>query len=147
MRTRSFFIVLVSCFILIHSFSAQAQRIVFWKGGTPGLESAWNCPKNWSNHAVPDEFSNVIIPDVSTRSGKYPVISKKDAVVNFLTLQAGASLTISKNGALNIQTGFERHGVQQLKVEGGMILHFDYAAKNAKKQDKTPILAVSGSNF
>lgn len=147
MKTRSFFFGIAFFFILANSVSVHAQRVVFWKGGTPGMETAWSCPKNWSNHAVPDEFSNVIIPDVSTRSDKYPVISEKDVVINFLTLESGSSLTISKNGALNIQSGFERHGVQHLKVEGGMTLQFDCAFENAVKQNEVLVLAKNGSSF
>ncbi|MBP9120305.1 MAG: hypothetical protein KBF59_05525 [Ignavibacterium sp.] len=70
-------------FIFI-SIELNAQKLTEWRGGAPGRERDWNCSKNWSTGRVPDEFSDVIIPDCSGRGGFYPVV--KDVVeVNSIT--------------------------------------------------------------
>lgn len=115
------------CFSLLFacSHSLRAQRIVFWKGGTPGLESNWNIPGNWSTNAVPDAFCNVIIPDVSTRSGASPVLAQKNAEVNSLLLESGASLVIRQGGVLAVYGNLERVGSQKLEVNGLLMLKGD----------------------
>ncbi|MBK9337471.1 MAG: hypothetical protein IPM98_13240 [Lewinellaceae bacterium] len=115
------------CFTLLFacSHTLRAQRIVHWKGGTPGLESNWNTPGNWSTNAVPNAFCDVIIPDVSTRSGAGPVLAQKNAEVNTLILESGASLVIQQCGALAVYGNLERFGVQTLEVNGSLMLKGD----------------------
>jgi hypothetical protein len=74
--------------------TAQAQIANTWKGGTPGQETNWACSKNWSLGRIPDAFHNVVISDVSTSTGKYPVIMKGDVEVLSLKIVIGASLTL-----------------------------------------------------
>ena len=62
MKTLIIFLLTLSSSILV------AQKSVTWVGGTPGSETSWDEPRNWSDHHVPNEFSNVFIPDVSTSS-------------------------------------------------------------------------------
>lgn len=104
---------------------ATAQKQSVWIGGTPGREQAWNCPKNWSNHALPDIFTDVIIPDVSSQSLANPVIRGRLVYIRSLTLEAGSRLTVEKNSVLSIQTfliqpenqGLEVHGLLRMSEE------------------------------
>jgi hypothetical protein len=73
---------------------ANAQTTNTWKGGTPGQESNWACSKNWSLNRIPDAFHHVVISDVSTSTGKYPVIIKGEVEVLSLKIETGASLTL-----------------------------------------------------
>ncbi len=74
--------------------SLNAQKTATWKGGTPGRVSDWNCATNWKEGRVPDEFSDVFIPDVSTTTFNYPVI--KNGAVEIASLQCApaAKLTL-----------------------------------------------------
>jgi hypothetical protein len=80
--------------------SLEAQN--FWCGGTPGHETDWNVAKNWSENRVPDWTKNVIIPDVSTCSGYYPVIDCEVEPIAHLEIQSNACLTILSKGRLII---------------------------------------------
>ncbi|MCO6462075.1 MAG: hypothetical protein J5I59_11780 [Saprospiraceae bacterium] len=68
---KNLFIIL---FCLVLTSVVRGQKITEWRGGTPGRERDWNCSKNWSHGKVPDEFSDVIISDCSSRGNFYPVI-------------------------------------------------------------------------
>lgn len=98
-----------SCFfaaMMILSFgfqiSVSAQKPATWKGGTPGNSADWNCASNWKEGRVPNEFSDVCIPDVSTASGIQPVVRCSVAGVNSLTILSGACLRIEKTGVLDV---------------------------------------------
>lgn len=80
--------------------NAISQNANTWKGGTPGLENDWNCAKNWSAYRVPDAFTDVIIPDVSTTTQSPPVIQSGQLEVNSLFLETNAKLTIEKSAQL-----------------------------------------------
>ncbi|MBL0008582.1 MAG: hypothetical protein IPP25_15760 [Saprospiraceae bacterium] len=54
----------------VYGFS---QRAITWKGGTPGMQNEWSCPQNWSSTSLPNEFSDVIIPDVSSSTFAPPL--------------------------------------------------------------------------
>jgi hypothetical protein len=89
---------LISAATIILCFGFQvalsAQKTATWKGGTPGRVSDWNCATNWEEGRVPDEFSSVFIPDVSTSTFNYPII--KNEVVEIASLQCApaAKLTL-----------------------------------------------------
>ncbi len=87
-------IVLVS----ICSTSMEAQNI--WIGGTIAHESEWNDAKNWSNNRVPDWTEDVIIKDVSSNSGYFPIIDSKVEPIAHFEIQSNAELTIQRNGDL-----------------------------------------------
>ncbi len=53
---------------------------------------------------MPDHFNNVYIPDVSTGSGKYPIVKGDVGNVNGLFIEAGASLTIAPKGSLVVES-------------------------------------------
>ena len=81
-------------FFMLFSMVASAQKINVWRGGAPGHETDWSFFKNWSAGKVPSEFDHVIIPDVSTSTGKYPTIFAGEVEVMGLEIQSGASLTL-----------------------------------------------------
>ncbi len=88
----------------IYQLIANAQIDAIWKGGSPGRETDWHFVPNWSTSRIPDEFSIVIIPDVSSASGNFPVISKNAGQINALIIESGANLTIPKSGSLAVES-------------------------------------------
>lgn len=91
---------IVIALFLSFNFTLSAQTTSTWKGGAAGQEHEWNCPKNWSNHKVPDEFSNVVIPDVSTTTLAAPVIKNGQFEVNSILVHSNAKLTIEQDAQL-----------------------------------------------
>ena len=75
---------------------AQAQKVATWKGGTPGRNTDWYCATNWADGRVPNEFSQVIIPDVSASTFSYPVLGSGEVEIWSLQMLAGAQLKIGK---------------------------------------------------
>jgi hypothetical protein len=88
-------IALLALFSLI-SLSAQAQITATWKGGTPGKTTDWNCPTNWQEGRVPNEFSKVVIPDVSTSTFRYPVI--KQGTVEIASIECASNTRLTTLG-------------------------------------------------
>ena len=83
------------------TFSSFAQTTSIWRGNAPGHENKWECPSNWSNNRVPDEFTNVIIQvDISNRH-KYPVLNMIQTEINSLSIWPGAYIYL-KTGDLYI---------------------------------------------
>ncbi len=93
--------------LLLLNTNVFAQKTTVWKGGAPGMENDWNCPKNWSTYSVPNAFSNVIIPDVSTTTLAAPIIKNGRMEVNSLFLETNAFLTVEESAQLVI---FEQSG-------------------------------------
>lgn len=91
--------------ILISQTSLLAQKSTTWKGGTPGKPSDWNCASNWSGGRVPNEFSDVTIPNVS--SDIYPVIKNNVEDINALFLMSNTHIKIEKKGALTVSERVE----------------------------------------
>jgi hypothetical protein len=111
----------------------SAQNAVTWKGGTPGQEGNWDCPKNWSSYRVPDEFSDVVIPDVSTTTLAAPKIMSGNYEVNSIQLLPNARLTIEHGAQLvvySIENGFEKGDGLHLK---GSLLKMDNAIIGTSK--------------
>ncbi|MBL7808384.1 MAG: hypothetical protein JNN28_11230 [Saprospiraceae bacterium] len=90
---------LVALFTLI-GMNLHAQRTATWKGGTPGRSSAWDCPTNWKEGRVPDEFTHVFIPDVSTSTFNYPCIKERTVEVASIQLASNALLHLERNATL-----------------------------------------------
>ncbi len=112
--------------MMIISISSFAQKSITWKGGTLGMETEWFCPQNWSTSSVPDEFSNVIIPDVSTSSFSLPVISSGQVEINSLVILYNGSITIAKSAILIVLDMV--NGDLQTNVHGeGELILFDNA--------------------
>ena len=99
-----------------------SQKNNTWKGGAPGLENDWNCPKNWSAYAVPDDFTNVFIPDVSSTSLSQPVIKSGKVEINSLFIASNVVLTIGKDAQLVVLATAEGVNHQRVKLYGSLIL-------------------------
>jgi hypothetical protein len=91
--------------ILFSQTVLLAQKSTTWKGGTPGKPNDWNCASNWSDGRVPNEFSDVTIPNLSSES--YPVIKKNVEEINALFLMSATSLRVEKKGALTVSERVE----------------------------------------
>ncbi|MFN0174839.1 MAG: hypothetical protein ACKVU0_09355 [Saprospiraceae bacterium] len=97
----AFFAAATLVFLFACQSSLCAQKTATWKGGTPGRVSNWECATNWKEGRVPDEFSCVIIPDVSTSTFSYPVITDEVEVMSLLCASS-ARLTVMDNASLII---------------------------------------------
>jgi hypothetical protein len=86
--------------LLTITSTIQAQTINVWKGGFPGQETNWHCHKNWSLGRLPDVFDAVVIPDVSTKTQKYPVVTCGEVEVQSIDIQAGATLTLHRSARI-----------------------------------------------
>lgn len=110
---------LLFCFVS----STTAQIRVIWKGGTPGQETNWNCYKNWSNYRVPDAFSDVVIPNVSSTTFAAPVITFGVFEVNSIQIQPNASLTVEQGAQLvvySMENEFEKE--EGLHLKGPLVI-------------------------
>ena len=96
---KNLFVLLVALFFATTIF---AQHQIEWVGGFPGQPNNWNCPKNWSSHRVPDAFDDVTIPDLTSTTMAYPIIDAEVEPIGSLTIASPASLTLTKNGTLEI---------------------------------------------
>lgn len=125
-------ITLLTALLLTLSFSAFSQRPTTWKGGTPGMKNDWFCPQNWSTSAVPDEFSDVIIPDVSTTSFAAPVIKSGHVEVNSVFFLYNGALTIARDATITVLGFMEGSKEKNFHGEGVLMLP-DMPGGNLKK--------------
>ncbi len=102
--------------------TAISQQTTTWKGGTPGRTSQWDCPRNWEEGRVPDDVSNVFIPDVSSKSQCYPILAGKTCRINSLWMDSAAKLIISKSATLVILEDFFTPFEENLTVKGTLEL-------------------------
>ncbi len=94
---------LISLIAILSLFQLPAQSQMVWKGGSPGQETQWNTPDNWSQKRIPAANDLVIIPNTG---GEYdPVIDQPIAPIYFLEIQGGASLHIRPAGILVVDGG------------------------------------------
>lgn len=106
------------CFALFSFFfftlSLSAQNI--WKGGTPGAETDWMQPRNWSQGQVPDwTDASVIIPDVSSRTRAFPVIKSTVPDISYLSIEGGAQVKIETTGSITIDgINTYNHGISNI---------------------------------
>lgn len=107
---------------LISTLSLFSQKVNTWKGGAPGMEHEWFCPKNWSAGTIPNEFSNVFIPDVTTTTQATPVIQSGKVEINTLILQTNAVLTIGPAAELVIQETAEGIDPTTVVLKGKILL-------------------------
>lgn len=106
-----------------------------WIGGTPGSETEWSNPKNWSENRVPDwSDESVIIADIRTQSGFFPTISKEVNEIGHLRLEGGAILTIGVNGKLIIN-GSDTYNFGILNI--GSIINYGFVS--IKNTGLTPL--------
>lgn len=117
---------LISAALLLTVFAPVfSQKNNTWKGGTPGHEQDWNCPKNWSAYTVPDDFTNVFIPDVTSASLFPPAIKSGQLEVNALVLASKASLTIEQGAQLTVFAFSEGLVAERLKCYGTLLLLYE----------------------
>ena len=88
-------------FFAMTTITASAQIKTEWIGGTPGKETSWNEPRNWSTNHVPDEFSCVVIKSKNNGHNAQPVLKEEVQVIS-IEVQTGAQLTITETGHLAI---------------------------------------------
>ena len=100
MKNAVFFFATVMTLLFASSTSLCAQKTATWKGGTPGRPNEWKCSTNWKEGRVPDEFSRVLIPDVSSSTFHYPVLHEGEVEVWSLQILSGATLRIGKHANL-----------------------------------------------
>lgn len=62
-----------------------------WVGGTPGAESDWSNPNNWSNGMVPTNIDDLVIPGGVT----YPPVISGTVNCDDIFIQDGGILTLS----------------------------------------------------
>lgn len=94
MNASLFQIALTAALFFAFQNSNFAQSPNVWRGGAAGHETDWSFFKNWSAGKTPSEFDRVVIPDVSTSTGKYPVIRCGEVEISSLEIRVGASLTL-----------------------------------------------------
>jgi hypothetical protein len=102
MKNTMLYVAAALAFVLACPQILDAQKTNTWKGGTPGRAADWYCSTNWSNGAVPNEFSNVVVPDVSTTTQAPPVLKAGRVEINALVLESGAHLTVGTSAQLTI---------------------------------------------
>jgi hypothetical protein len=100
----------------------RAQVTHVWVGGNPQHRNDWNCPENWSTHQVPGPGANVLIPENRSNPGSYPVISTPSCMVNSLSINPGATITITSKGSLTILNPDYCEDVSRIKVYGRLDL-------------------------
>ena len=83
--------------------TAQAQKLNVWKGGQPGRQADWNCPRNWSLGIVPDQTCVAVIEQNFQSGANYPVISTPVELVRYLMLLPGTQLEIGPRGHLEVE--------------------------------------------
>ena len=108
---------LIAIFTLTATF-ISAQNTVEWIGGTPGKQSDWNEPKNWSNHKVPDVFSNVIIPNVSSTTLSSPIIPEGIVEINSLTINAMGELVVEEEATLIVYSEASGADSEEVIING-----------------------------
>jgi hypothetical protein len=107
-------------FFMLTLTSGFAQNTVSWKGGTPGRETSWKEPRNWSNYQVPDEYTHVIIAKLHTGHYAQPVIHDLVEVASIRVL-AGASLKITDQGEIVIDGSLTY--TEGIVTQGGSIIN------------------------
>jgi hypothetical protein len=112
---------LLTILLLLVTVSGYSQKAITWKGGFPGKKNDWFCAQNWSTSSVPDEFSNVIIPDVTTSTFAPPMILSGKVEINSLNMLDNASLTLTKGAILIVNDIMEGVTASKLKGEGKVI--------------------------
>jgi hypothetical protein len=114
----------------VSTFCGFAQRTITWKGGTPGMVNEWYCPQNLSSTSLPDEFSDVIIPDISASTFAPPCIKDGKIAISSLMLHANAILTIEHEASLIVTNQIEGLHWDKIKGQGQLI----------RREDLSPVM-------
>ena len=73
-----------------------------WQGST----SDWSTPSNWSEGTVPTASDEVTISPTATS----PVVTTADAICSTLTIETGATFTLSPDGGLEVKSDLTNNG-------------------------------------
>jgi hypothetical protein len=128
---------LIFSLLVLAMTASFAQQQVIWKGGTPGHETSWNEPRNWSTYQVPDEFSHVVIMPLHTGHHAQPVIDQEVEVAS-IQVHTGAKLTIKIGGEILVDG--ESSNPHELGLFGGVVI-----LENKKPTLLTPTETVDSS--
>ncbi len=71
---------------------------------------------------MPDDFTNVFIPDVSSTSLSFPIIKSGLVEINALTIASNAILTVEKGAQLTVFTTAQGANGRSLKLKGSILL-------------------------
>ncbi len=113
---------LIIALLTLTSTIITAQSTVTWVGGTPGNETSWDEPKNWSNQLVPNKYSNVYIPAVSTSTFSNPAITNGIIELNSLQIESTAKLTIDKMAKLIVRGNADGIFAGNVNIKGSFIV-------------------------
>lgn len=113
--------------------------ILQWVGGAPSYLNDWNTPANWGCGIVPSVTDNIIIP---AGVSYVPVISGT-AYTNSITLQAGASVTVSSGAVLNVKGTLTNNGTI---LGGGKTMLNGNVAQSIKGAGFVTNLEISNTN-
>jgi hypothetical protein len=122
---------LIAIFTLLTTITF-AQQAVTWNGGTPGNETSWDEARNWSNNKVPNEFSDVIIPDVSTSTFSTPVIKNGTFELNSLQIASNGKLTVESSAKM-IVYGYSQGIIKEnVNLKGTLFVMTDFENTSLK---------------
>lgn len=142
---KEFLVNLMIIFFLSLTSLISGQITTTWTGGTPGRSTDWNCPSNWKEGRVPDEFCQVIIP--SDRNF-YPVINAEVAPIDALLVESGAKITIQRESTLTVLGGTGRMNGATLfgEVINDGVLEFAFQSDKDKQYQPNITLLVENHN-
>lgn len=80
------------------SLDEGAVSDLTWNGS---VSDSWISGENWTPKGVPSATTKVLIPNVSTKSNRYPIIDATSSV-KAITIDAGAVINTPDNSILNV---------------------------------------------
>lgn len=101
-----------------------------WTGGT---STSWTVKENWNPQIVPSKSGNIIIPDVSAASGRYPLLAADVNILDTYNSVNYGNITIEENAKLDI-AGFNLT-VKEITNDGRLRLH----------GTSTPVQSITGT--
>ncbi len=102
-----------------------------WDGSD---DTDWNLAANWTRNQVPTTSDNIVIPSGMPR---YPALnSGSDAIVNNLTIESGATLTVPSNQVLDIRGALLNNGTLHLLNEAQLLDAGDIDGTGSFKMDR-----------
>ncbi|MFN4124028.1 MAG: GEVED domain-containing protein, partial [Flavobacteriales bacterium] len=126
---------------------------------TGAVNTNWSLQGNWNPQQVPPANSDVLIPNTLNK----PVISGISPVVNTITLNAGATLTINPNGALTVNGVLTNNGTITVQSGGALVQgtssttagtgtynirrHFPGASNNGYRYVGSPIADIAANGI
>lgn len=112
-----------------------------------GIDNNWNNSSNWCG-GIPTSATNIIIPGALSN---YPIISSGvSALANNVTIAAGASVTTTGTGSLDIKGAFTNNGTLanwgEIKLTGTGVQTFPGATGIIDAMTRLTINNTSGAN-